>query len=324
MANRNAFRPKALESLEARLVLNGHAAHSVGLVGTLGDSYTDEYQFYPPDRTHARNWVEILASTKQAGFGPFTTASRGEPRDQGFATNWARSDATSGDMIANQLPGLARQVAGGGIAYVSIFVGGIDFLRYLRGVAAGGVLPAPDVAAAQLAQIEATAQANLDTAVGTLLAANPNVKVVVATVPALSQAPIVRALATTPEAQALVAAADQGIAQYNAHLHAVEATNPRVALSDLAAATAIVAGAGGGGSSVPFGGTTISLTTSSNDYRSLVLADGLHVGTVAQGVVADNFLQAIHVKFAARVRILSQPQIVALAALVQLRTRNLR
>ena len=42
-----------------------------GGIGVLGDSYSDEYQFYPPDRRTARNWVEILAATRGLDFGRF-------------------------------------------------------------------------------------------------------------------------------------------------------------------------------------------------------------------------------------------------------------
>src|SRR5947209_4962250 len=86
---------------------------SVG-IGVLGDSYSDEYQFYPPDRPTARNWVEILARARGLNFGKFSTASRGEPRNQGFAFNWSRSDAETEDMIrTGQHTGLALQVARG-------------------------------------------------------------------------------------------------------------------------------------------------------------------------------------------------------------------
>ena len=40
-----------------------------GGIGVLGDSYSDEYQFYPPHRSTARNWVEILAATRGVDFG---------------------------------------------------------------------------------------------------------------------------------------------------------------------------------------------------------------------------------------------------------------
>src|SRR3954468_6540448 len=89
-------------------------AGSPGGIGVLGDSYSDEYQFYPPDRSTARNWVEILAATRRLDFGAFSADRRGEPRNQGYAYNWARSDATTDDLIAaGQHTGLAAQVAGG-------------------------------------------------------------------------------------------------------------------------------------------------------------------------------------------------------------------
>ena len=99
MASRLRCRPFAVEVLEERVVLSvASAAHVKVLhatattlvsVGALGDSYTDEYRFYRPDQSKARNWVEILADTHRVSFGAFTTTSRGEPRDQGFAQNWA-------------------------------------------------------------------------------------------------------------------------------------------------------------------------------------------------------------------------------------------
>ncbi len=102
-------------------------------VAVLGDSYSDEYQFYAPDRAAARNWVEILAATRGVNFGTFTTAGRGEPRNQGFAYNWARSEATTDDMIRQgQHTGAAAQVARGEVGVVWIFVGGNDFIDALN------------------------------------------------------------------------------------------------------------------------------------------------------------------------------------------------
>src|SRR6476619_6148359 len=90
-----------------------------GGIGVLGDSYSDEYEFYPPDRSTARNWVEILATTRGVDFGRFSAASRGEPRNRGYAYNGARSDATTDDLIATgQHTGLAAQVARGEVGLV--------------------------------------------------------------------------------------------------------------------------------------------------------------------------------------------------------------
>jgi hypothetical protein len=314
MARRNTFRHLIFDSLEGRVVLS----KGLGIVGALGDSYTDEYQFYPPNQTHARGWVEILAYTQKANFGPFQRASRGEPRNQGFANDWARFGATSDQMVAQQLPGLATQVAGGRVKYASIFVGGNDFLYYLQAAAANP--PSPAVAAQQIAGIETNAQKNLDTAVVTLLSANPKVKLVATTVPGLAALPIVRALATTPQAQALVAGADAALDVYNANIRLIAATQPRVALADLALESSALATAG---PTASFGGATISLTTASNNYHSFFLADSLHVGTVGQGIIANTIVAALDAKFGAGVNVFTPGGIVGLARQVQERTQNL-
>src|SRR3954464_3143937 len=104
-----------------------------GGIGVLGDSYSDEYQFYPPHRSTARNWVEILAATRGLNFGRFSTQSRGEPRNQGYEYNWARSDATTDDMIVTgQHTGLAAQVARGEVNLVVVFIGGNDFINAMK------------------------------------------------------------------------------------------------------------------------------------------------------------------------------------------------
>src|SRR4051812_9479144 len=143
-----------------------------GAIGVLGDSYSDEYQFYPPDRSTARNWVEILAATRGLDFGAFSAAGRGEPRNQGYAYNWARSDATTADLIAaGQHTGLAAQVARGEVGLVMVYIGGNDFIHALQSPdplgALGGALP--------------RALENHRAAVATILGAGGDVKVVLVT-----------------------------------------------------------------------------------------------------------------------------------------------
>ena len=65
-----------MEILEKRQFL----AAAVEGVGVLGDSYTDEYQFYAPDRSTADNYVEQLAEDRHLDFGRFTNSSRTAPR----------------------------------------------------------------------------------------------------------------------------------------------------------------------------------------------------------------------------------------------------
>lgn len=288
-------------------------APMVGPVGTLGDSYTDEYRFYPPDRSTARNWVEILHATRGVSFGPLSLRSRGEPRNQGFADNWARSDATSVDMVNNQLPGLAAQVAQGKVKYAAIFIGGNDFLHLLEDAAAGKIAPANLPAAVQ--STTATLEVNFLTAVNTLLAANPNVKLVVFNLPDLSAIPAAQAAASTPAGQELLQGVGLAIQNYNGLIATVAANNDRVALADLAAVVKHVAASPTG--TIDFGGQTINLRTPGDDYHDFFLADALHVGTVGQGIIAAEFAQAVDQKFAAPLTPVNPLEVVRYAAAIQ-------
>ena len=340
MRKLRAFRPEGVEGLEERLVLShaaaataalhaaavqvasvraaAHPAVPLGPVGTLGDSFTDEYRFYPPDRSQARGWVEILAATRGINFGPFSHRSRGEPRDAGFAYDWARSDSTTADMVRSQLPGLAAQVARGQVKNVVILDGGNDFLLPLKAVGAGTLEPAAYAAA--LPGITAQAGANLTTAVTTLLASSPHVRLVISTID-ISDLPIVRSLtALSPAFGPLVQAVDQAVGSYNGVIRGLASSSPRVALVDLAAINQQLGQVPG--ASVPFGGTTINLATVGDDYHDFFLADGLHPGTVAQGIIADLFLNAFNDHFGTAVRPLSPAEIVRYAARVQYRIRH--
>jgi lysophospholipase L1-like esterase len=318
MRRSNTFRPQVLELEGRALPSHGPAPFTHAgpvTVGALGDSYTDEYRFYPPDRSRARNWVEMLSATRGVSFGPFTTHSRGEPRNQGFAFDWALSGATSNDMVRDQLPGLAAQVARGKVRYAWVFIGGNDFLYLLRNLATGRVTP--DQALTAIGQVESQVEANFTFAVNTLLAANPKVKLVVSTVPEVSLLPLVRTgAALIPGAGPVIAAAGQQIQKYDALIRNTAAGNGRVALVDLAAAAAQLSAAARGGSA-PFGGTTIDLGRAGDGFHHFFLADGIHAGTVGQGLIAEGFVQAVDAKFGAHLRPLTPRQIVQFARTIQ-------
>ena len=142
------------------------------------------------------------------------------------------------------------------------------------------------------------AGANVAKAVGTLLAANPNVRLVVFTLPDVTLSPIARLGANTPQAKLLLAATSQAIQAFNTSITALANANDRVALADLAGATAQAASSPTG--TISFGGQTFNLLTPGNDYHDFFLADGIHPGTVAQGTIADLFSLAIDTKFGAQ------------------------
>jgi hypothetical protein len=123
-------------------------------IGSLGDSVSDEYQFYAPYRTAAANWVEILSALRptQVTFGAFSTTTRGETRNQGYAQDWARSGASAvgPDVVGAHTtlidqyngytkgnppvtyPGLLTQPGGlSNIDVATLLVGGNDYQAYL-------------------------------------------------------------------------------------------------------------------------------------------------------------------------------------------------
>ena len=271
-----------------------------GGIGVLGDSYSDEYQFYPPHRSTARNWVEILATTRGLNFGRFSTACRVEPRNQGFEYNWARSDATTVDMIATgQHLGVAAQVARGEVSLVVVFIGGNDFINAMK---------TPDPVAA-FREVGPRAESNLRQAVATILEAHTAVKVVLITVPDIRELPEFRVpLSTGHLPRAYADAATATIRQYNASIRALASHQPRLAVLDFALFAR--------GSelidpeAILVAGRRVVRSGPSDDPDHLFLGDVRHLGTVGQGELAAMVVATINARFAAGVPCLSQSEIL--------------
>jgi phospholipase/lecithinase/hemolysin len=299
---------KALRLATALVLLAGpiRAAFAEwrGGIGVIGDSYSDEYQFYPPDRSTARNWVEILAATRNLDFGQFSVARRAEPRNQGYAYNWARSDATTEDMIATgQHTGLAAQVASGEVTLAVMFIGGNDFINAMQ---------APDPVGA-LRQAGPPAEANFERAFRTILRAHPDVKLVVATLPDIRQLPEFReALRSGRLAKAHADEATASMAHYNGRIRALALQNPRVALLDLDLVTRLRDRLCP--ETVPVAGRPIARWVPSNDPTHLFLADVRHLGTVGQGLLAELIVTAIDTKFNAGLPPVSHREILEFAS----------
>jgi hypothetical protein len=274
-----------------------------GGIGVLGDSYSDEYQFYPPDRTTARNWVELLAATRRLDFGPHSVDSRAEPRNQGFAFNWARSDATTSDMIrAGQHTGVAAQVARGEVGLVAIFIGGNDFICALK---------SPDPPAS-LRAVTPQAEANVRIAVETILAASPDVKLLVATVPDVRDLPeFAEPLHTGKLARSWADATTSAIRRYNATLRALAIGRPRIAIADLdlqARLANLIST-----EYIPVAGRRIDRSRTGNDSLHAFLDDRRHAGTIGQGLLARIVVDTVNARFGAGIEPLTDHEILQFA-----------
>lgn len=279
-------------------------------IGVLGDSYSDEYQFYAPDRAAARNWVEILAQTRGLNFGEFDARGRAEPRNQGYAYNWARSDANTDDLIrTGQHTGLAEQVARGEVEIAVVFIGGNDFIHAMK---------TPDPAA-DLAERFPRSLANYRTAVRTLLDASPAARLVLVTVPDIRNLP--EFAGPIREGRIPAHLADRftrAIRQFNAQVRAFAAEGPRVAIIDLdlmtRAATLVSL------ETVLVAGRKLDRLGYGNDLDHFFLADVRHPGTLGQSLLAKLVVETINARFGAGVAPLDDREVLELAASVLTRS----
>ncbi len=141
MSGRGAARHRGLhplvEGMECRTLLSAQPL----IIAALGDSLSDEYQFYgaatpaapsypalpssevqtiPPEiyltgRDAARNFVEEIGATlsSQLSFGNFTTNSRGMTRNQGYQEDWAENGTTaSGPDVSGTATTFAEEYNG--------------------------------------------------------------------------------------------------------------------------------------------------------------------------------------------------------------------
>ncbi len=298
------FRPHTLGTLLVVALLLIPAANArAGLldgIGAMGSSTTDEYQFSPLHPT-ARNWVEILAATHGWNFGSFTTVSRGEPRNQGYEYDWGRVGATTGGLLTQgQATGLAAQVAGGQVTLGFLWIGTNDFRNVLNATVPPASL-SPTVVP--------NAVANFTTALNTVLAADPNVRMVVATTYDEALLPYVRKrLAAGQVSQALVDQVSLGIQDYNAQITAIANADGRVAVTDLSGLFQDIMAP----DQFSFGGLLMDRINSSAQPDHFYV-DDFHPGTIGQGLIANAFIDTIDTQFGAGVSRLSNAEIFGVA-----------
>jgi lysophospholipase L1-like esterase len=293
---KQAFRPVLCEPLEDRRLL------AVG-VAVIGDSDSDEYAFHPPHRITAQNYVELLAQSGKVNFGQYTAHSRGVPEGPGYLYNWARGGDTTTKAIADgQLTGVVKQVAARKVSTVIVFIGSDDILVAIR-------------SANPLTALENAAQAvetNTATIVARLQKANANVKIVLSTVADVGLLPDTQSLVAHGSIPAAALAAERNdIAAINASLRQLAAANKHIAIADVARELKTRLA----GPTLKVAGASINTRVPADAPNHFFLADGVHMGTIAQGFVADLFVKTMNSAFNAGIHPFSTTQIRHLANL---------
>lgn len=203
-------------------------------------------------------------------------------------------------MSQGQHTGLAAQVASGEVTLAVLWIGTNDFR---------GVLNAPVPPSGLSPTIVPAAVANFTTAMNTVLAADPNVRMVVATTYDEALLPYVRQRLGRGElSQGLVDEVSLAIRQYNAQITAIASSNSRVAVTDLAGLFEDIMASG----RFSVGGLEMD-RTNSGVQPDRFFVDNLHPGTVGQGLIADAFLDTIDARFGAGVPRLSESEILHFA-----------
>jgi hypothetical protein len=157
------------------------------------------------------------------------------------------------------------------------------------------------------------AEANLQRAVETIVAANPAVKLVIATVPDIRELPeFSEPLRAGELSRAWADAATATISHYNARIRFLALRKPRVALLDFDLSTRICDRLYP--ESVAIADHVISRTGASDDPDHLFLGDVRHLGTVGQGLFAELFVSAIDARFRAGVPALSHREVLKFAS----------
>ena len=270
------------------------SAGAVTGIGIMGDSVLDEYQFariIEPggNRPDARSVSEILSAKRNWNFGAFTTADRGGPRFEGYEYNWAHEGSRTQDLVDDgQHTGLAAQVAAGKVDLVWAWAAANDW----RDLYAPEIIGSPDPGAAVQAKVVAAAT-NVQIAIQTVLAANPAVNLVIANSPDLRALPALKAaIAATPGLDQWAAAVDQGIQAYNAQILALAESSDRIAMVDAYG----ISQAAVAGEPVQVGSLTLDTNVPGNGKHNYFV-DALHPGTVAQGILANAFIDASNAEF---------------------------
>lgn len=275
--------------------------------GILGDSNSDEYRGSANrggDYSNTTfNWAEQLQLSRGLYFGPWE--NWGEPRRVGYEYNWARSGATTQDMIdEGQHTGLAEQVAAGKVEYVFVWIGGNDFTAWNDNYQEiyDGTLSDAEL------QVKVNSIiANITTAVDTILAAG-DVRMVVATIG--DQADIPEMIDAFPDPAKRQRVTD-AINEVNAGVRAMAGARD-IGIADVHQFTADLLARVDKSGYLTVGGERIRFTGRGNEPHYLRLDDSVgHIGTVGSGIIANElFVKPFNEKYGLGLEPLSDEEIL--------------
>jgi hypothetical protein len=288
-----------VEKLDARRLFAVTPATNLG-IGFLGDSYTDEYQFYPI-RDTAKNYVELLAQQRGLNFGSFSATDDNAVGHHGYAYNWAISGATSSEMITQELPGLVKEVHAHKVRIVYMFIGGNDF---------NALLTSSDPLAT-LGTLQSSVTANIEKAANAIMAASGGAHVIIANLPDISLLPQGQAALADGVPAFALNYVDSTEHSINSALASYAAAHSRVMVANLSGLFSNLLSNG----SFTIDGHTISGTQDGDVPTDAFLADDTHPGTILQAEMANLFIRTVDSGLGLTIPIFSNKQILDAAGI---------
>jgi lysophospholipase L1-like esterase len=309
-------------------------------IGVVGDSLSDEYQGFV--RLPGVQWTEQVQSDLRISLGTLETnpAVRGEPRNDGYSTNWARFGQAALDLqwsnpkvqaaytaatgrppdtyhwagigpVWPQVSGLSAQIAAGEIDVALVWIGHNDlFIRSYYGF--------PDYP--NPANFYADLVTRIVTIAATLRAADPQVKVAIVGLagaaaslnPSISAAAAGAGIAFIDPFATVIADISGQVSTngfYNlggTHLFPFDANGPRTA------SPAALSPTGTGPCGFSPLGYGCSTPAYANPFRHW---DGVHPNTAYMGLVGNEILRDVNDAFGYAMRTLPDAQLLSTAGL---------
>lgn len=291
-------------------------------IGIIGDSLSDEYKgddnrgTGTPYSSTTLNWMEQMAKNGSANFGsskPISGSTTwGGTRRYGYEYNWAQSGADSNDMITySQPPNLAGQISSGKVNTVVIWIGANDFIPKVANFPDryGAIYNGVTSGAALTTKVNKIIS-NITAAVNTIQGAG-SVKLMVIKVADYGFTPYVKSNYTDASKRQLVTNA---INQVNAGIDALASSKNFPTYDVNSLFTQLNSQASNG--IYTYSGVQLNLNQASYEPHAAFLGDGIHPGTIAQGIISNAIVSTLNTKYSTGLTTLTSNQILQDAGLV--------
>lgn len=254
-------------------------------IAVIGDSQSDEYRAddnrgdnYPQS---TKNWVELLQKERKTNFGQW--GAWGEPRRTGYEYNWARTGATARSMIESGThEAIAKDVKEGRVNVVVIFIGAIDFAPYFTEDAYEDIYNGELSDPAKKSKVNRYI-ADIKTAVYTIKDAG-DARILLVKIPDWGNHIGVQVAFPFPDQRGEVS---KVITDANNELEKLAQEEKLLTLDPNQFYENLTAGKDG---KIVVDGVTIERLLLNNNPKNFYLNDGVHTGTVVNGLLANQII----------------------------------